>query len=903
MDTFAIILIIVCIAFILIGVIQFNYQLAENKKQKIIDEEIERERLKAIENRKISEEINLRGENSNFITSLHDRLLEANQLFESYINEDYFFKSSMLEKYEKLAQPLYTLISKIDLAKTNLTYSINATVNSFIKNYANRSTIREAHNNAYVLKEIKRELIQNFEGKTLDDNQKKAIVTNEDNNLVIAGAGSGKTTVITAKVKYLLEAKKVKEEEVLLLSFTRKACEEMNSRLTGHKKLKAITFHQLGLKIIGESTSQKPSIFDESNSREVLKAFIRDLLKDPIHSKELTNFIVNYSKPLKSTEEYENHGEYIEFIRENGIKAYKKVSKLINNKKTILREQCKSVEEVIIANYLFLNKINYEYERQYEVDTSDQTHGQYRPDFYLVDYNIYIEHFGIDRLGNVPHWFGKDNYEEANEHYQNSRAWKLNTHSRYKTSLIETFSYENTEGNLLPLLEDKLINAGVTLNPMTSSEIWQYLEKEINEDVDGFYDLISSFHSLFKAGNYSFNDLQEKAQEFVSPFEKTRISSFIELYKLYHNYYSNLLENKNVIDFNDMINNAYQHIINGEFKSPYKYILVDEYQDISISRFNLLKAIKELNEETTLFCVGDDWQSIYRFAGSDINLFTRFSKLYGETAITKIGRTYRFKKDLVNRSSSFILRNPNQISKEVSTTREDNESAIKVFFNNNLSEGNFDIFYAAIGEIGINTRHKEKATILILGRYSFDIGTLKKEMDPLKMKVVEAQVRNGEVIEEHFAFPAFPNLFAQFSTVHKSKGKEADYVILINCVSGKRGFPSQFSDDPILNLVLSEGDNYPNAEERRLFYVAITRSKEKTYILSNSIYKSKFAKEIDNDENSVNIDFCPRCVKGELFKFRDGISKRGSWQLFKCKNKNWGCDYSEFRYPDEISDL
>jgi DNA helicase-4 len=176
-------------------------------------------------------------------------------------------------------------------------------------------------------------------------------------------------------------------------------------------------------------------------------------------------------------------------------------------------------------------------------------------------------------------------------------------------------------------------------------------------------------------------------------------------------------------------------------------------------------------------------------------------------------------------------------------------------------------------------------------------------MDPLKMKVVEAQVRNGEVIEEHFAFPAFPNLFAQFSTVHKSKGKEADYVILINCVSGKRGFPSQFSDDPILNLVLSEGDNYPNAEERRLFYVAITRSKEKTYILSNSIYKSKFAKEIDNDENSVNIDFCPRCVKGELFKFRDGISKRGSWQLFKCKNKNWGCDYSEFRYPDEISDL
>jgi DNA helicase-4 len=127
-------------------------------------------------------------------------------------------------------------------------------------------------------------------------------------------------------------------------------------------------------------------------------------------------------------------------------------------------------------------------------------------------------------------------------------------------------------------------------------------------------------------------------------------------------------------------------------------------------------------------------------------------------------------------------------------------------------------------------------------------------------------------------------------------------VILLNCVSGKKGFPSQFSDDPILNMVLSEGDNYPNAEERRLFYVAITRTKDKTYILSNSIYKSKFVKEIDSSENIESIVSCPRCIRGELFMAKEGVSNNGRWQLYKCKNWAWGCDYIEWKNPESDDD-
>ncbi len=871
----------------------------EIKKKK--EEEILKEQERIIEKRRVAQEKRIREcrINSKLVLSLFPAIQTQIVEIEKLINYDDYFKSSKLNSWKDKSNLLFKQLHKISLKNLEVSKEIISTLEKFLNYYNDMDKIRKAYNENYVRKEMQSKNLVLFEGKKLDENQRKAVVINEDNNLIVAAAGAGKTTVITAKVRYLIENKGVNENEILLLSFTRKACDEMNERLKSISSLKAITFHHLGLSIIGDVTNNKPSIFDEKNNRENLKTFLKGLLKDPNYSTILTEFMVYYSKPLKPVDTFSNHGEYIEFMRENGIKSYKKVTKWISGRMTILREQCKSIEEVIIANYLFINGIEYEYERKYEIDTADATHTQYRPDFYLTKYGIYIEHFGLDLNGNVPRWFGKDDYDQVNRHYQDSRKWKLFTHKIYRTKLIETFSHENSNGNLLVLLEEKLRNAGVEFCPMTNEEIWNYLDSEIKEDVDGFYDLISSFHSLFKAGNYTFKNLNGNNFELNSVYEKERITKFLKLYRLFYNYYKNLLLTENVIDFNDMINNAYHFVISGEYKSNYKYILVDEYQDISISRYNLLKALKDQKESTTLFCVGDDWQSIYRFAGSDLNLFTKFSERFGETSITKIGETYRFKKDLVKRSSSFIQKNTHQISKEVNTTRVGSESGIQVHYNSNLNSGNFDLFYNVICEIGKDNRNTAEVKIMILGRYSYDITSLLKESDEEKMQT--KKVKNSETgdVENEFIFPEFSNLKAHFYTVHKSKGKEADYVILLNCVSGKRGFPSQYSDDPILNLVLSEGDTYPNAEERRLFYVAITRAKEITYVLSNSFYKSKFAKEIDENESLEKANLCPRCVRGELFLSKEGTSRKGNWQLFKCKNFTWGCDYFVFKNPDD----
>ncbi len=83
----------------------------------------------------------------------------------------------------------------------------------------------------------------------------------------------------------------------------------------------------------------------------------------------------------------------------------------------------------------------------------------------------------------------------------------------------------------------------------------------------------------------------------------------------------------------------------------------------------------------------------------------------------------------------------------------------------------------------------------------------------------------------------------EFLTVHKSKGLEADYVILLQCNKDTYGFPSMVSDDPSLNYVLTKSDQYPYGEERRLFYVAITRAKLKTIILYDLKFPSLFVDE------------------------------------------------------------
>ena len=337
-----------------------------------------------------------------------------------------------------------------------------------------------------------------------------------------------------------------------------------------------------------------------------------------------------------------------------------------------------------------------------------------------------------------------------------------------------------------------------------------------------------------------------------------------------------------------MINKASSYIFSGKYKKKFSYVIVDEFQDISIGRYKLVKAIKETNPSCKLFCVGDDWQSIYRFSGSDIALFKDFEKYFGYSEKSKIETTYRFSNPLIDSSSKFILKNPNQSNKQLRAINNSKSSVYKIVYS--ISENQDDTYALKniFDELLLSGKAKEK-TVLILGRYTFDINRIKNDENIFHIDKRNEAIsyslgtKKGDILR----------LSAQFMTVHKSKGLEADYIIVINCNSGKQGFPSEMSDDRVLNLLLSEADQFENGEERRLFYVAMTRAREVVYFVADSSSKSKFIAELEIESKSPTIKKCPKCKTADL-TLKQGTSNGKQWAFYGCTNWMYGCGHQEW---------
>lgn len=291
--------------------------------------------------------------------------------------------------------------------------------------------------------------------------------------------------------------------------------------------------------------------------------------------------------------------------------------------------------------------------------------------------------------------------------------------------------------------------------------------------------------------------------------------------------YTRELEKRKQIDFTDAILKATRLCIE---KHPvnYEYIIVDEFQDISIDRYHFLQALRESKTHAKLFCVGDDWQSIYRFSGSDMALFSKFEDYFGATDIRMIETTYRFGEPLISFSSKFIQRNDVQIKKNI---RPFNKLARTELLFQAYERSQYVMTLE-----GIIKNIPQDKSIFLLGRYSFDDYYLSIGCKSIKERGNFYYEINGRKIE--------------FLTVHKSKGLEADYVILLQCNKGLFGFPSQINDDPALQYVLSGADQYPYGEERRLFYVAITRAKIRTFVMYDVHYPSLFVNEFLHSEST-----------------------------------------------------
>ena len=884
--------------FITVVVLVISLIIYIEKQERLKRKELERKRIEA-EKLRLKKIANQKSELHPVFNEIDDYYKELSDFKDKpkYISnyELYQFKELHKSLFEKFNELKYELLPDYDKEIT--------TINQFKSNFNSLENDIQKRNAEYVTKELENSdaILSNIEGKSLDAQQRKAVVIDEDNNLIIAGAGSGKTTTIAGKVKYLTERLNLDKSKILLISFTRKSADEMSDRIRNKMKIElpVKTFHKLGLDIIAESTNEKPTIFSLSAKEitELIASFIKNEKNSESYSKKLLDFLAYFLKPYKSLEEFKTDAEHNDYLKEQKLEGYKIIHTTTKDGVEIkYRERFKSQEEVLIANFLFRNQIEYKYEEKYQYKIASKMFGQYKPDFYLPEYDIYIEHFGIDKNGKVPDWFKGDETKTAQEKYSEGIEWKRAEHLENNTTLLETYSWEQKEGNLIKNLTNKLTNQNVKLNPLSDDDLWKYLTANIPEDIDVFTQLINTFLVLFKSNNENIKTLVSKALQ----DNDKRATCFLELFEPIYINYENYLKEKEEIDFSDMINIATKTITTNQYTSDYDYIIIDEFQDISKSRYQLIKALLDQKPSTKLFCVGDDWQSIYRFAGSDIGIFTGFEEYFKTSTLKNFNRktnssiieqTYRFDNKLIDVSSNFILKNPNQIVKSLKSNKQSDVEAITFHKYNDADKKGTNQYIAldkAFKEI-IKSNPKSKTSILFLGRYEFDYKALTKlnyinirydnKNRPYKITYV-----NNDLLD------------LNFMTVHSAKGLEADYIIILNGNSGTYGFPSEISDDPLLNFLLSKADQFPNGEERRLFYVALTRAKKHVHILSSIENSSKFVDEIKENEPITAIK-CDWCDNGKL------IERKGPYGYFYSCNNSYYCNYTRKINTEDFTSL
>lgn len=503
--------------------------------------------------------------------------------------------------------------------------------------------------------------------------------------------------------------------------------------------------------------------------------------------------------------------------------------KIWNSSKVI--DIVRSEQEQKICFALSSLSVKFRYEEPYEHPLVDEMHSQYKPDFSIYfeqggeTKRIYLEHFGVDEHGLVPIWFAKDRgitYEEANQKYNDGITWKKAAHEKFGTKLLTTSSADFHYSDIREKLKTLLEKADVSIQEKTDAELYDMVLPPNSKHEKAFIRLVVTFVTLIKSSCKSVDEVLRQTKN-----AGDERSTFIikNIFQPVYKRYIEELANINQIDFTDAILQA-TDICRSSHPVKYDYIIVDEFQDISVDRYNFLKVLREGNPPAKLYCVGDDWQSIYRFSGSDMALFNQFSDYFGQTEINKIETTYRFGEPLVSLSSQFIQRNEAQIKKNIHPFNPQVKTELQ--FCDYERRDYCNVIGQLVASIPLDK------SVFLLGRYSFDDYYLS-----FMYKFVKEGNRFFYIIGDRKI---------EFLTVHKSKGLEADYVIILQCNKDTYGFPSLVSDDPVLNYVLTKSDQYPYGEERRLFYVAITRAKVKTYILYDRRFPSVFVDEFLHPE-------------------------------------------------------
>lgn len=662
---------------------------------------------------------------------------------------------------------------------------------------------------------------------SLNDKQREAVISDDRRLLVLAGAGSGKTKTLLQKLIYLIEEKGVSPSSILAITFTKNATNEMIDRLiltadnTGdyeklllnkkiskqekdkerysrQKKYKWIdsltikTFHSFcygilrnygvnefdnKFKIIGEEKRDEEDELYKHVAPETVFEVVHKLIIEECESNEyllqLKRYILDYIVDKIH-------------INNSDSKYLPKDGKFFT---TLDGTKVRSKSEQFIADWFYRHSIKYQYE-----PTLDVKDFEFHPDFFIPDANLYIEHVSDKSFPT----------KDKDEQFKKGNILVVQTFdSMTKDSSLFNHTLDKIVKNRLP----SNYHRSVTLN--FKEEFSGY-----HEDVKDFVRQVIRITDMIKVEDTNIELVLENARQ----DQHERVRQFYELAIPIVKKYINYSINKSYLDFNDLISRTTSLLQNNQdiankFKATYEYILVDEFQDVNNLQVALIKLL--LTENTQLFCVGDDWQSIYGFRGSNVSYIVEFEKHFENSKTIKLNLNYRSTQNIVGASNEVIKNNKFKVEKDVFASKK-SEHKIVVFAGNS-EEDNINFCLHKVRELLEDGFHNDE--ILFLYRRS-------KMYTPYIYRFKDEGIR------------------VQNKTIHASKGLEAKVVFILGLTQGKGGFPDIWLEDRIFQVIKKANHDLLLEEERRLFYVAITRAKDKLFLITEKGNESSFLKEI-----------------------------------------------------------
>jgi len=684
---------------------------------------------------------------------------------------------------------------------------------------------------------------------TLDDDQQTAIVTDEKHNLVVAGAGSGKTEVLITRIAYLVQRKPdtIKASKILALAFQNKAAAEVKERLKSRYNVdvEIRTFHSLGQRILQDAMKLKSKevptlIFGGDNFENKYKSFIISLFMKAQEDKNMQNKIVNFMKSygddqvIKEKTEFETKKEFYKYQRN--------LTYTTLDGTKVKSEQEREIMNFFITHNLNGKKIKIFYEEpaewmKYEKKDIEKIPA---PDFFFPDFNIYLEHWAIGKDGKVPEWFEGENPTERYTYGMNIKKEKFNSQKEF--TLIETTSGEFSDKNFTSNLKEKLLKVlkesnpeqDFSLEPVSYENLVERVWEECRQFVKSLALNISRFIVIAKTYSLEPEDIENRLDnESWSQKQKAFAKIAIPIYK----FYELELKEGNYIDYSDMINLAVKELkANHKFyKDKYDHILIDEYQDISTQRYELVNELMKKSDNCKLFCVGDDWQSIMGFAGSNLDFFVNFEKYFDHRARTDLTVNYRSVKSIVETGSQIIKHNENSQLVKKTIARNNGSNPLSVYSS---SKGFYKDYYHQIASHAIDKMKEfldkgyKPRDIMVLCRISNKPPLINAIMDYAKIKKVP-------ISTDPKKFTAIPIM-----SVHRSKGLQARVVFILNLDQGLYGFPCELESPEVFEPAIKNHNKIREEEERRLFYVAVTRAKEEVIVYNQKCSQSKFITEI-----------------------------------------------------------